>query len=616
MNTSLLELSVSDCALANLKNIITHSSLDFPRPKQVLSGRLAFSGWVLKKESVDEISILIRNGPAVFTIKPDVKRYDVLSKVLKISESAIEGHSLLVCGFSKEIVVDHSHNISIYFMSGGVEYLWKEIKYKDFEFDVERFEKIWSVFVSDDVSLAGAEAKAASDYLEEIGASVVNEVIFNKVISAGVEQFIQSNDSEYQPGIKRFFDYVTSPDFCVRAVQTAISQGSILVPDPFGYGFSACRQSYSVPGNINILKFTSSSGEVFYILQHVSSADAVFFPSRKYVALIKHLPMQSVKSAFGRLFDNFKRVIASSSSKNKFVGLIASHGRPYHFYYDVAPAINDLNTAGLLSQVENILYYQGGDFCSFADVYGAAARELVDGPVSLWDWQIKNFGYSFHAGVLFDSSRVVNAVNFDHELLSYSRSQYDYDADKDLRAITECYPLIWFGVTVQKRAWVEQVDAAVKILNKLHEKYPRLGVIFDGWTSPLNITEGDLRETKNDNLVCNEIAKQLSKGIKVHSVVGAVSYKKVVYSRLVDVHVGNSATGGLHVARFCGRPGVAHLNTKLIDSDEHIRYGTHLVEKKFIVDRPEDIDLRSDFISYSIDWRVVYDGVVSILGRA
>ena len=58
------------------------------------------------------------------------------------------------------------------------------------------------------------------------------------------------------------------------------------------------------------------------------------------------------------------------------------------------------------------------------------------------------------------------------------------------------------------------------------------------------------------------------------------------------------------------------IRDRLIDSDEHIRYGTHLVEKKFIVDRPEDVDLRSDFISYSIDWRVVYDGIVRILGRA
>lgn len=614
MDGELLELNVKDTTQSSFREVVANACLDFPKTTQIFSRVLRVSGWVLQKKSSTTISnVLVRNGDSQHLIALDVMRPDVLVKVLGVSEELVKSHALLKCGFSKDIEINMEHGTQVYFVSNGVEYLWKEIGYSASLIDIKGFDVFWETFLKDDPSKE--DIKILNDFLAAVGVDVANNLVFKGVNTFSPNNFLSADASSLKVSEKRFFDYLMHPDFCVRALETICSNGAVVIPDPFSYGFSTCRKSYTVAGNVNILKFKSGSGEVFFVFQHVSSADAIFFPARKSVVTIKHLPLQSIRSAMALLIKDFKDVARTGSGD--CIGVIASHGRPYHFYYDVAPAINDLNEAGLLSKVKRIFYYEGGDFCSFKSVYNLGAVEQTLSPVELSSLQRKQSGYYFHVGALFDESRIVNAIGFDHKLVAHSRASYEFSRDADLARMSKCYPVIWFGVTVQKRSWIEQVDAAVSIFKRLHEDYPTLGIVFDGWTSPLIPTAGDRRETANDLSVCKEISEQLPSSIEVFNVVGAVSTKKVVYSRFVDAYIGNSATGGLHIDRFGGRPGVGHLNTKLIDSSEHIRKNTVLVNKSSIKDRPEDMSLRIDFISYSIDWRVIYDEVLNILqGRA
>ena len=50
------------------------------------------------------------------------------------------------------------------------------------------------------------------------------------------------------------------------------------------------------------------------------------------------------------------------------------------------------------------------------------------------------------------------------------------------KQVSDCYPLVWIGVEGQKRCWLEQVEGYTYILNELFKRYPRLGVVIDGWT--------------------------------------------------------------------------------------------------------------------------------------
>lgn len=610
MQETLFELNVAARLPESAKEVVNFSCLDLPRDGQVFQDKIVFSGWLLGSVPGQLTSIVIKNGGHAHPVGTPVERRDVLSKVLGINDAELPRHPQLRCGFSIELAINPKSPIEIYFEVDGVLHLWTTLGVQASKFDYPRLQSFWRGYSTGE-PVVPADLKFLRT-LDSLSNDVISRVLMGEAEVVGLKA-VEARSGWLARG-KKLIDYLTAEDFACHALETALSHGAIVAPNPFGYGVALCRHSFTLPGNINVLMFRAPSQEAFFVLQHVSSADAIYFPAKNLVVLVKHLPAESVRNAMVALLKGMQdEALTEPSDERQFLGAIASHGRPYHFYYDVAPAIQGLHEADILYRLDNIYYYEGADFCSYKDVYQLPANEQTLNAVALQAHVARHNGYVFHVGTLFDRGSCERLTRFDDEFLRFSRGTYKASNDAELSSMSECYPLIWFGITVQKRSWLEQVEAAQNLMNELQKTYPKVGVVFDGWTSPLNPTAADKSETAKDNLVVAEVASKLNPSIPVFSAVGATSTQKIAYARVADAYVGNSGTGGLHVARFAGRPGVGHLNTKMIDSDEHVRRRTRLVDKKFIVDRPEDADLRRDFISYSLDWRVVHGQLVEIL---
>jgi len=345
----------------------------------------------------------------------------------------------------------------------------------------------------------------------------------------------------------------------------------------------------------------------------VSSADAVYFPGRDCVLLLQHIPLDTVKRVIGDLCSQFSTALKASLDRgnNRFLGVLVSHGRPYHFYYDIAPTVYELDEVGLLPRLPALVHYPGADFCSFSDLLNVQVDEIIQSCRELSS-NTAGKGFYVHVGYPYSSERETIAKHFDRRLLARARSTIDLECEDYQRAI-KCYPLIWFGLTVEKRCWLEQVEGTAELIKELKKEYPSLGVIFDGWTSPLVPTGGDRSNTECDKIVEQKIKELIPSDINTFSVIGKNSLVKVNYARLVDAFVGNSGTGTLHVGRFAGKPGVGHLNTKMIDIPGHIRPNVVLIDKTHIVDQPGSEGLRMDFISYSIGWRTIYDRLLPLI---
>ncbi|WP_236169985.1 hypothetical protein [Pseudomonas parasichuanensis] len=590
---------------------IAHSCLDFPQDRQLCAGPVTISGWLLPTEEAQRASLVIRTGKNKVVRKLNIERADVLCAILDVAEAGHHGHAQLKCGFSFEVDMQFGVPTELSLQLNGVEHPWKVIHCQPSGIDASVVGGLWSAYCHGKV--LDADAHALVDQLDRLNDSMLRALLFEQLDEYLAEDILAGADA---PGLERcrgFLQYVSREEFCIDAVQSATTKGAIIVPDPFGYGMAFADESYLFTDEINVLKFISSTGEMFFLFQHVGSADTIYFPTRRAMVTIHHVDAVLVRNFVYRFIRNLERVTHYSAGQRRFLGVIASHARPYHFYYDVAAAMSDLNEAGVLKDVAQIIYYPGGDFCSFKSLYALEATEQRLAPDELWAQSVAEQGFYFHVGMVFDNSRLKSTSRFDGEFNAYSRKQLIQQQPSAPAQLLTCYPLVWFGITVQKRAWIEQVEAAASLLTALQKTYPDVGVVFDGWTSPLHPTARDLEETAQDNRVVEQIVAQLDPGIKVFSVVGADSVQKIFYGKCADVYVGNSATGGLHVARFAGCPGVAHLNTQMIDADNHIRKRTRLVDKSLIIDQPDAADRRMDFISYSLDWRVVYDEVRDIL---
>jgi hypothetical protein len=606
-----MKLSVHDDAAGDWKDVISNSCLDFPRNRQLCTGKSIVSGWVLADGATNRASLVVRSGENQVTQELSVERGDVLTNILGVSDNLLAGHPQLKCGFSFELDFQFGQRTVISLELDGFEYPWKIIDFEPSDVSVSgvALERMWSEYCHGEEP----EIRAWSEQLHLVEDSVLQEFLFENTHKYLTADVLNGKEIPWLERCLGFLQYVNREAFCIDAVQSATTEGLVIVPDPLGYGMAFSNESYLFSSQINVLRFLSSTGEVFFIFQHFGSADAIYFPTRGAMVAVHHFDTATVKSFICRFVRNFSRISEYCDRDRRFLGIIASHGRPYHFYYDVAPAVSDLNQSGVLGGVEQIVYYSGGDFCSFKNLYELDVIERRLTPDELWLNCIVERGFYFHVGAVFGQARLNSTARFDDEFNTYSRKQFIQQQASAPAELLACYPLVWFGVTVDKRSWIEQVEGAVGLLTELKKSYPNIGVVFDGWTAPLHPTARDLEETKKDSGVVEQIVAQLAPGIRVFSVVGADSVRKLFYGRCADVYVGNSATGGLHVARFSGCPGVGHLNTQMIDVDYHIRKRTRLVDKSLIIDQSDSVRRGMDFISYSLDWRVVYKEVRDIL---
>lgn len=592
-----------------LKKIIRALHFDSPRSGDHLrnDGLLQVSGWILLNSTGLDVKVVANRAIAPVESGLNISRPDVVRRVLSLDPA--EAPDLVKCGFSFGFASQELNTIEL--LVYDIYYPLRLISCIDSSVTMENLACVWKSYNSNALESIDLDSMSL---LSSIDARDFNAFIWGSVRAVASDRFIGLHQEVEGKCLERFVSFLSNPSLSQVFLNDAINHGFLRLPSPFEQGEAKCNQSLHFKGNITALRFICNDGECFYVLQHVGSADAVYFPNRKLALLLKHFNVDMVKSFALSMARDLANLIKSSCAIgcNDFQGIIASHGRPYHFYYDVATAVYKAGSSGLLNKVPEIIYYNGADFCSFKDVFSLECEESIYTPEQISRVTKEKSVFYFHLGDHYSGYGYKLARGFDQLMLTNARAKFDY-TDSEYISAQSCYPLVWFGLTVEKRSWAEQVDGIANIINLLSDIYPRLGVVFDGWTSPLNPTSGDEHQAAEDTRVAEEIKKLLSKPVSIYSVIGAPSDRKIIFAKIIDVFVTNSGTGSLHVTRFAQRPGVGHLNTRMIDMPDHIRPNIRLVDKDYIVDEPNSASKRMDFVSYSIDWKVIYEMVEEIL---
>lgn len=167
---------------------------------------------------------------------------------------------------------------------------------------------------------------------------------------------------------------------------------------------------------------------------------------------------------------------------------------------------------------------------------------------------------------------------------------------------------LWFGITNQKRLYIQQVDLVDSIVRQLLRKkdVSCISLVIDGWTSPLNKTERDQVSIEQDMIVYNNIYHSLrdlidSKSVLISNTIGSIAVDKIATLQKCDFAITNAGAGALFASLICDIPTFAHTSNKMRELHSRI----HLGENSYLV--PEDIvfDIEdkkaSDQISYNID---------------
>ncbi|MGB6824487.1 hypothetical protein [Psychrobacter sp.] len=443
----------------------------------------------------------------------------------------------------------------------------------------------------------------------------LSKPIYNSEFDACIEGDLNKVDIEFSRKrlIEEIADTVGEPFFPINAIKNSVKHdSSVFVLENESKTIAHIKSSLMITEHHNILE-GQADGISFIICQYVSSCDFIYFPQYNFCSIKAHSDLKIAShnlKLYFKMLEKLKLQNSVSDYRSQLKGLIFSHHRPYHFFYDTAPIAEYLYTTDMLGKFP---HYQvtSGSFLDIAALYQLSCKTIVT------DFRTMNNPVDFGKNVLFKVGIV------------YAHFKEDYQnlfRDFDSRIVSNIYNviddysivntikelknddgfLLWFGISTDKRRLANQEELAVRLIKKL-SKYYKVSVIVDGWTgitrqsfNNINKTDRDSLNLQADNEVFQRIKNSFS-SVNFISLIGETSATKIAVSTLVDFHISSGATGSIWPARFGKKEGIFHNSQAFYKIQKnHIRDRGIDYPNSMVQDVVEKVK-RVDYVSYNIN---------------
>lgn len=102
------------------------------------------------------------------------------------------------------------------------------------------------------------------------------------------------------------------------------------------------------------------------------------------------------------------------------------------------------------------------------------------------------------------------------------------------------FPVLWFGLRMGDKSWVDQVSGFAKLANRILEQHPAAIFVLDGFLVPMGLDEvsgkwGDVKNTLSD--LAEEIRRNVSAPDRVVNLVGASLGDGLLWAQKTDIYV-------------------------------------------------------------------------------
>ncbi|MFZ2725056.1 MAG: hypothetical protein WAX77_02260, partial [Methylococcaceae bacterium] len=285
-------------------------------------------------------------------------------------------------------------------------------------------------------------------------------------------------------------------NFTIHLIEGVVAHNFSLA-SPFSSARAYCQESYEVNNYFTCLRFTDGQ-YCFFLIQGLSSTDAIYFPNENILisfAVLNEIHLRGLKI---KLLADFAKVISYAQAENSFAGIIASHSRPYHFYYDIWPVLVELShKPDIVQQLPSIIMRCDHDFNHATSLFDNDKCLILDSN-AIDKQALTEHKWFIHVGTRFSLRDRFFYQSIDNALVTHAINNPSESALEKIKQLEGCYPIVWIGVEGQKRCWLEQVEGYAYILTQLLKKYPNLGVVFDGWTLALTPFPASIKEADKD----------------------------------------------------------------------------------------------------------------------
>jgi len=575
------------------KNILNDSFIKFhidsPTQNQIHSDSFLFSGWAFSTNS-DEINIEIEYPRNKSYQALNTPRKDVVLHFTKSNEVLIPP---LTCGFKFEL----QKNAIIRIYRGeevAFEITFSVIDTAN-ESDLDLLEK-----------LNNSHLNNSPEILSEHEITSLNNSPYKYVGNQLSElSHVAWLTNEFKQNLESFIKIASSLDFGPEIVDSALINNSIKIKSPLHNStFAYCDCSfYKAP--FNYLRFISND-TVFYIIQHFSFCDAIYIPK---LGIHHFLSVWIDKDNY---FKHIERITLTSDKKSGiFNSVFVAHNRPYHYNYDMALGLYLLEKKQLLEKIPSLVLNEEKCFFQPSKLINRKINELI-----LSDNNFTNYlnqpGFSILAGHQnFNSAKESVYCSLFSDLDSRLRSNSELMINSNVVSsicenLKNCNVTLWFGITSQKRKLINQEEEIARTIKIFCDMFEHVGVVIDGWTSPLKKSENDSNQIASDILVAEAIENlTTAENISFYSTIGLTTEEKLNITNYIDVFLANHGAGSMHIDRMGNRFGVTH-NSNIWSAADfvHIHNNSYAISQDKIVDF-EPNGKAQDYVDYTVTPKVI-----------
>ncbi len=468
---------------------------------------------------------------------------------------------------------------------------------------------IWNAIIKQNFSKIDINCNINSQFVETLSSKIVNEC---RYVSEQELRLINNIDR-----LKKVSNYLKHPEIMFKFFNNIIKNNEITIPSPFNNSSLKSKTTFLVEKVIFIPFYDNK--ELFFIIQNTYYISAFYFPKSNiiYFPYRTSLAKGILKEFISKCILNYKALLPESLQKNKkFLGIITSSNRPYHYFYDRISALEVLEENNLLKKINFFYSFKNENYLKLENIYSSINHVEVINSNNFYnhDTFILKVGLDYKMLTSKQLENINHRVNT-HVFTSINDGFYNL-----IMKNRDRFPIVWIGVTGQKRLWIEQEVGYASIINKLYEKFPNLLVLFDGWTTSeqtLNddIPIQDLNNIDKDNIVVQNIISKINSKISFVSLIGKTPSEKLSFAQFITFYITNNATGSIYVSRFAKKPGVTHnsIRNRKPSNGQHI-HGTQRIEvsEKYITDCKTD-SIHKHFGDYSIEWQVIWEYTKSLM---
>jgi hypothetical protein len=426
-------------------------------------------------------------------------------------------------------------------------------------------------------ALAGREKSEFANVLEYFKRTNNVRTVNLLTLSGEEEQYLSNCGLSRQNLVRNFKKAITGWHMDARAFQlAALRDGALYAFSPFSG--ERLKSRHSLLANLNTIFYRFEGQQVFYVaiagIGYGFQKCALYLPKWELLLTVGAdwtIEIDDVIELKARMVNGAGlclNYLANSDARPRKTAVCFGYYHFAHHLWNELSGIHRIQSNGLIKYVDKWLALREplGPITEIFPEIPASKVEKQNNTAQLFETIVREGYFAVRIGGIFIPKELMRRVN----TVAQKRCNPATVA-KIAEAKKNHTPLLWVGIRIGTRAWANQVDGISELLIAVQERYPKLGVIFDGFSVPADKSENDPEYTsviqlENDVVAAIEERLDRQTGTKpaLFNIIGASVFDATVWANAIDFYVSPYGTVQHKVGWMANKPGVIHTNQTLL----------------------------------------------------